>query len=252
MHGWDKHTPIEETMRALDDLVRAGKVRYVGFSDTPAWKVAQAQTHGALPRLGAVHRAADRVLAARAHGRGRAHPDGARAGPRRHALVPAKSGVLRGKYTRDAGKHKTYCGPFVLSALTDKAYAIVDKLVEIAGDLDTTPARVALAWVVARPGVTSTIIGARTLAQLDDNLASLEVKLGADQVAALDAVSADARLPLRPQPHGRADAAVRRHHRGRAGVGRLPAAPGERDPLLTPGAAGRHARRLAWHLRIHR
>ena len=67
LHNWDAHTPIEETMAALDDLVRAGKVRYIGVSDTPAWKVAEAQRHRAFPRLVAVHRAADRVLAARAH-----------------------------------------------------------------------------------------------------------------------------------------------------------------------------------------
>ncbi len=85
MHAWDMHTPIEETMRALDDLVRAGKVRYIGFSDTPAWKVAQAQMLAQLQGLDAAHRAADRVLAARAHGRGRADPDGAGAGARRHA-----------------------------------------------------------------------------------------------------------------------------------------------------------------------
>ena len=80
----------------------------------------------------------------------------------------------------------------MLSVLTDKAYAILDKLTEIARDLGTTPAHVALAWAVARSGVTSTIIGARTPAQLDDNLASLEVQLAPDQVAALDALSAPA------------------------------------------------------------
>jgi diketogulonate reductase-like aldo/keto reductase len=77
----------------------------------------------------------------------------------------------------------------VLSALDDKAYAIVDELGRIAKDIDSTPARVALAWVQARPGVTSTIIGARTIAQLDDNIAALDVKLSADQIKALDDLS---------------------------------------------------------------
>ena len=101
LHTWDAHTPIEETMRALDDLVRAGKVRYLGFSDTPAWKVAEAQRHRALPRLVAAHRAADRVLAARAHRRGRARSRWrASSGLGVTPWSPLKSGVLSGKYTR--------------------------------------------------------------------------------------------------------------------------------------------------------
>ena len=95
-------------MRALDDLVRAGKVRYIGVSDTPAWKCAQAQHARALPRLGAAHRAADRVLAARAHGRGRADPDGARARPRHHAVVAARRAACSAASTRARthGKHE--------------------------------------------------------------------------------------------------------------------------------------------------
>ena len=86
----------------------AGKVRYIGFSDTPAWKVAQAQTIGALPRLGAADRAADRVLAARAHGRGRAGPDGAGAGPRRHAVVAAarRRAVAASTRAQNAATHE--------------------------------------------------------------------------------------------------------------------------------------------------
>ena len=67
LHIWDAHTPIEETMAALDDLVSAGKVRYIGVSDTPAWKIAASQPHRPLPRLVELHRPADRVLAARTH-----------------------------------------------------------------------------------------------------------------------------------------------------------------------------------------
>ena len=93
LHNWDVHTPIEETMRALDDLVRAGKVRYIGVSDTPAWKVAEAQRDGALPRLVAVHRAADRVLAARAHRRG---------GARARWRASSASASRRGRRSRAA------------------------------------------------------------------------------------------------------------------------------------------------------
>ena len=81
MHFWDQFTPIEETMRALDDLVRAGKIRYIGISDTPAWKVAQAQTQA--------HFRGWAPIIARTHGRGRPHADGARNGPGRDAMVTA-------------------------------------------------------------------------------------------------------------------------------------------------------------------
>ena len=76
-----------------------------------------------------------------------------------------------------------------MSAVNEKTYSIVDELIKIAKEIGSTPARVALAWVQGRPGVTSTILGARTLAQLDDNLAALEVKLTKEHVTALDALS---------------------------------------------------------------
>jgi aryl-alcohol dehydrogenase-like predicted oxidoreductase len=191
LHAWDKHTPIEETMSALHDLVGAGKVRYVGVSDTPAWKVAQANTiagfrgWSAFVALQIEYSLLERTV------EGELFPMAREMGLGVTPWSPLKSGVLSGKYTRDnAGKHQADRGAWVLSALTPKAYDIVDKLVEIARAADTTPARVALAWVAGRPGVTSTILGARTLAQLDDNLTALDVKLTPEQVAALDALSA--------------------------------------------------------------
>jgi aryl-alcohol dehydrogenase-like predicted oxidoreductase len=104
---------------------------------------------------------------------------------------PLKSGALSGKYTREnAGKVVGDRGPWVMSALNDKTYAIVDELIAVAKQVDSTPARVALAWVQNRRGVASTIIGARTVAQLDDNLAALELSLSPAQVAKLDELSA--------------------------------------------------------------
>ncbi len=90
LHNWDVNTPIEETMAALDDLVRAGKVRYLGVSDTPGVEDRRGQRDRALPRLVGVHRAADRVLAARAQRRAGARAHGPRARPRHHALVAAQ------------------------------------------------------------------------------------------------------------------------------------------------------------------
>ncbi len=190
MHCWDKHTPIDETMAALDDLVRSGKVRYLGFSDTPAWKVTEAQMlarfHSLTPlvALQIEYSLLERTV------EGDLIPMAQEMGLGVTPWSPLKSGALSGKYTREnAGTVKGDRGAWVMNSVNEKTYGIVDELIKIAKELDSTPARVALAWVQGRPGVTSTILGARTLAQLDDNLAALDVKLTREHVAALDALS---------------------------------------------------------------
>ncbi len=190
MHAWDRFTPIEETMSALDDLVRSGKVRYIGFSDTPAWKVAEAQVtarfRGWAPliALQIEYSLLERTV------EGELVPMALELGLGVTPWSPLKSGVLSGKYTREnAGSQKADRGAWVMSSLNEKAYTVIDELIKIARAIESTPARVALAWVQGQPGVTSTIIGARTLAQLDDNLAALDVKLSPEHLAALDAVS---------------------------------------------------------------
>ena len=103
---------------------------------------------------------------------------------------PLKGGVLTGKYTREnAGKVEPGRGEWVTSALNARNYDIVDVLCRVAGEVGSTPSRVALAWVQSRPGVTSTIIGARTMTQLEDNLEALDLEIGAGHQADLDAVS---------------------------------------------------------------
>lgn len=190
MHAWDRNTPIEETMRTLDDLVRAGKVRYVGFSDTPAWKVAQAQTiahfrgWAPLVALQIEYSLLERTV------EGELIPMARELGLGVTPWSPLKSGVLTGKYTREnAGKVKAARGAWVESALGEHAYGVIDVLLRVARELGTSPAHVALAWVIGQPGVTSTILGARTLEQLDDNLGALDVRLSPEHVAALDQVS---------------------------------------------------------------
>ncbi|MCU0963051.1 MAG: aldo/keto reductase [Pirellulaceae bacterium] len=190
MHCYDDTTPIEETMRALDDLVRAGKVRYLGFSDTPAWKVAQAQVlaqwRGWSPLIGLQieYSLAERTV------EGELIPMALELGMGVTPWSPLKNGLLTGKYTREtAGQHKEGRWEFATQALTDKTYCIIDVLLRVAQEIGSTPARVALAWVQSRPGVTSTIIGARTLQQLEDNLGALDVVIPAEQLAALDEVS---------------------------------------------------------------
>jgi len=190
LHNWDVHTPIEETMAALDDLVRAGKVRYIGVSDTPAWKIAQANVMagfrgwssfiGLQIEYSLLERSVEQELVPMAleHGLGIT------------PWSPLKSGVLSGKYTRkNAGQVKADRGFFSDAFLSEKTYAVVDELERIAGRHETTVARVAIAWLQAQRGVTSTIIGARRLSQLEDNVRALEVKLTSDDLERLDALT---------------------------------------------------------------
>jgi aryl-alcohol dehydrogenase-like predicted oxidoreductase len=190
LHNWDKHTPIEETMSALHDLVRAGKVRYLGISDTPAWKTTQAQMlaqfRGWSPFVGLQieYSLLERTV------EGELIPLALELGMGVTPWSPLRSGILSGKYTRqNAGKVQPDRGVWVAGDLQERAYKVIDELQRIAQEIDTTVARVALSWVQGRPGVTSTILGARTLAQLEDNVSALEVKLTPVHVAALDALT---------------------------------------------------------------
>jgi aryl-alcohol dehydrogenase-like predicted oxidoreductase len=191
MHAWDRFTPIDETMRALDDLVRAGKVRYIGFSDTPAWKVTQAQMlaqfYGWSPliALQIEYSLLERTV------EGDLIPMAVEMGLGVTPWSPLRGGALSGKYTRaNAATAKPDRGERVASFLNERGLSIVDELIHIAKELGTTPAAVALAWVQGRPGVASTIIGARRLDQLDQNLAALDLRLTDAHVAALDKLSA--------------------------------------------------------------
>jgi aryl-alcohol dehydrogenase-like predicted oxidoreductase len=190
LHNWDVHTPIEETMATLHDLVRAGKVRYIGVSDTPAWKIAEANVIarfrgwsafiGLQIEYSLLERTVEQELV----------PMARELGLGITPWSPLKSGALSGKYTRaNAGQIKADRGFFVDGFLDEKAYAVVDALAAIAKTRDSTVARVALAWVRAQPGVTSTIIGARRIAQLEDNVKSLDIVLTADELSRLDALT---------------------------------------------------------------
>jgi aryl-alcohol dehydrogenase-like predicted oxidoreductase len=186
LHNWDVHTPIEETMAALEDLVRGGKVRYLGVSDTPAWKVAEANVTARFRGWSAfialqieyslLERTVEQELM----------PMAQELGLGVTPWSPLKSGLLSGKYTRKTAKTAQGRGAFMGHLLNEHTFALVDELEKIASAHGTTVARVALAWLVAQPGVTSTILGARTLAQLEDNLKALEVRLSADDLALLD------------------------------------------------------------------
>jgi len=190
MHAWDATTPIEETMRALDDLVASGKVRYLGLSDTPAWKCAEAQTiarfrgWAPLVALQIEYSLLERTV------EGDLVPMALELGLGITPWSPLKSGVLSGKYTRENhGQQKADRGAWAEGNLTEKTYDIIDSLLAIAKEVDSTPARVALAWLARKPGVTSIILGARSQKQLDDNLAAASLALSAAHVAKLDELS---------------------------------------------------------------
>jgi aryl-alcohol dehydrogenase-like predicted oxidoreductase len=198
LHFMDPFSPIDETMRTLDDLVRAGKVRYLGFSDTPAWKCVQAQYEAIfrnwapLMALQVEYSLVERTVEADLV------PMAKEMGMGITPWSPLKGGVLTGKYTRqNAGKVEPGRGAWVKNHLSERAYDIVEVLIDIAGQVGATPSQVALTWLAARPGVSSIIIGARTMEQLEDNLKALEVTLAPDQVSRLDEVS----KPVLPFPH---------------------------------------------------
>ena len=187
MHMWDANTPIEETMGALDDLVAAGKVRYVGVSDTPAWKIVEANLLarfrgwstfvGLQIEYSLLERTVEQELV----------PMAGEFGLGITPWSPLKSGVLSGKYTRrNAGQHNADRGALVDSFLNEKTYAVIDELEIIAKAHETNVASVALAWVHAQPAVSSIIIGARRLSQLDDNVRAVDVNLSAEELTRLN------------------------------------------------------------------
>lgn len=193
MHIWDGVTPVEEIVQTLGDLVRAGKIRHYAFSDTPAWLAMKAATIAAERRVpGPIALQLEYSLVAR-DTEAEHFPAAAEAGMAVMPWSPLAGGFLTGKYTRDkpgADGRLSGPNPFGTSKFSDRNYAILDTLITVATELERTPAQVALAWVMARPGVTSTLVGARSLAQLSANLAAAEIGLGPAQMDRLTTASA--------------------------------------------------------------
>jgi aryl-alcohol dehydrogenase-like predicted oxidoreductase len=189
LHMWDRNTPIDETMAALHDLVQAGKVRYIGVSDTPAWKITQAQLiaqfRGWTPFIGLQieYSLLERTV------EGELIPMAIELGMGVTPWSPLKGGVLTGKHHRPTGSEEASKRPWMAGRIPPGSEVIVDELISIADEVGSTPARVAIAWVQGRSGVASTILGARTMAQLEDNLQAIDVQLHPEQVARLDALT---------------------------------------------------------------
>jgi len=185
LHMWDGLTPVEEVVRALDDLVSSGKVLYVGISDTPAWVVARAVTlaeqRGWSPFVAVqapyslLDRDVERELLPMASSLG-------------ITLTPwgmLEGGALTGKYLAEAATDE----PRRYDGVGPRANAIAREAIAIAEELDATPAQVAIAWVRAQPWHTVPIAGARSAAQLRENLGMLDVALADEHLARLSAAS---------------------------------------------------------------
>jgi aryl-alcohol dehydrogenase-like predicted oxidoreductase len=192
IHGNDAITPLEETLRALDNLVTSGKVRYIGCSNWLAWKIARSLGVSELKNfvkfdtLQAYYSIAGRDLERDIVPMLEAEKMG--------LLVwsPLAGGLLSGKFTRDHQKpensrRSTFDFPIVDK---ERTWNILDLMLPIAKAHNATPARVALAYVLAKPFVTSVIIGAKSLDQLHDNLAANDLKLSPEEMKQLDEVSA--------------------------------------------------------------
>ena len=192
IHGTDVVTPVEETLRALDDLVSRGLVRYVGCSNWQAWRIMKAQGI-------AEHRGWARFETLQAYysiaGRDLEREIVPLLSDQKIGLMvwsPLAGGLLSGKFGPgsngpEGARRTAFDFPPVNK---DRAWACVDTMRDIARKHDTTVARVALAWILAKPFVTTVIIGAKTMEQLDDNLGATKLSLGADEVKQLDEVSA--------------------------------------------------------------
>jgi aryl-alcohol dehydrogenase-like predicted oxidoreductase len=192
VHAWDQITPVEEVMRGLDDLVRQGKVLYIGISDAPAWWIAQANTLASLrgwsPFVGLqieyslIERTVERELIPMA----KALDLGVT------AWSPLSSGVLTGKYhghgsSKDGRMSSDMMKEFMPEE--QRAVRVVAAVKTVADQVRRSTAQVALAWLRYRPAPVIPIIGARKLSQLEDNLASYDLPLSADQLKTLDEAS---------------------------------------------------------------
>lgn len=198
LHGWDAHTPVEETLSFLDDAVRAGKIHYTGLSNFTGWQlqltVSTAKAMGVHVPLtlqqqySLLSRESEyEMVPAALHNTIGLLP-----------WSPLAGGFLTGKYrrgatpapdTRAGSANELYQWVSAEYASTDRNWAIIDEVVRIAEETGATPAQTALSWIADRPGVVAPVFGARTLEQLHDGLGAVALTLDAEATAALDKVS---------------------------------------------------------------
>ena len=200
LHTWDRFTPAEEVARTMDDLVRSGKVRYVGLSDVPAWYAARAQTlaevrgYEPFSALQLEYNLTERSVENEFVDLGTEHGMGIL------AWSPLASGMLSGKYrpsgdsVSGSGRLKTVenSGNPAFEKLTPRNFAIVAELERVANEVGRSMAQVAVHWAANRPGVASVLLGATKPEQLRDSLGALDFTLPEELRDRLDAVSAEA------------------------------------------------------------
>jgi aryl-alcohol dehydrogenase-like predicted oxidoreductase len=194
VHAWDFTVPVDELMRALDDVVSAGKVHYVGVSNAPAWVIANANTLASLrgwaPFIGMqmqyslIERSVEREIL----------PMGRELKVGMQAWSPLAGGFLSGKYARaEAGSNEPLDQTLRMASskgrVNDRNLGILRVVQAVAKEIGRSEAQVAIRWVLQRPGVNGVVLGARTADQLDDNLAVATFELTKEQMARLDDVS---------------------------------------------------------------
>jgi aryl-alcohol dehydrogenase-like predicted oxidoreductase len=187
VHAWDFLTPVDEVMRALDDVVSAGKVLYLGISDTPAWIVSRANTLASLRgwsrfaglqiKYSLIERTPERDLLPMARALDLAVTPWA----------PLGAGLLTGKFK--GGKRPSGTRLEKSPNITDRNQTVADALVDLSAEYGRPPSQVALNWVRQRPGVIVPIVGARSASQMRENMGCLEFTLSEDQMRHLDGVS---------------------------------------------------------------
>jgi aryl-alcohol dehydrogenase-like predicted oxidoreductase len=187
VHMWDRHTPAEETMRALDEQVRAGKILYTGISDTPAWLISRANTladwrdwtafAGVQAPYSLLRRDIEREMLPMAESLGLTVA----------AWSPLADGILSGKFTgTNVAGNTTRIDPATVS---QHQHAVAATVQEVAAGLGASPAQVAIAWTRARSRAIHPIVGARRLDQLLDNLGAADLELPAEAVTRLDSIT---------------------------------------------------------------
>jgi aryl-alcohol dehydrogenase-like predicted oxidoreductase len=191
IHRWDYETPIEETMQALDDVVRAGKARYIGASSMFAWQFAKAQRLAPTPfvsmqnHYNLVYREEEREMI----------PLCLDQGIGVIPYSPLARGLLSGSRERGVPARTVRSGndPLAGEMYNEGDFDVVDVVRAVASEREVSPARVALAWLLGRPGVAAPIVGATKLAHLDDAIAAVELTLSQEEAERLEA-------PYRPHP----------------------------------------------------
>lgn len=257
LHAWDTVTPVEEVLSTFNDLVRQGKIRYYGFSDVPAWYVARAQTL-------AEKEGKERLIALQLEyslvERNIEHehiPAAQELGLGICPWSPLASGFLSGKYKREGDDGKgdgrlekmKESGNPGFKKFSEQNWKILSVLLDVAKEMGRPPAQVALNWVATQPGITSTILGASKLAQLEDNLSAIEFTIPAELRQQLNEVSAPESIHpymffepfLQGMIHGASVSAwepIRKH----TGIAIPGGTQHEQDRTLVPTSDGRNRR----------